>query len=66
MMKTFENKRLSIDLSISIFTPKEVIIRPIDREESLKGGIMLIPMMGVIHLFEAFLIVMIRIPKGIV
>jgi hypothetical protein len=57
---------MSIDLSISIFTPKEVIIRPIDREESLEGGIMLIPMMGVIHLFEAFLIVMIRIPKGIV
>ena len=41
-------------------------MRPIDSKESLEGGIIPVKVVIGIKLFEAFFIIMVRIPKGIV
>ena len=61
-----DDKRLPVDLSRTVLLPKQLVVRPIDSKESLEGGIIPVKVVIGIKLFEAFFIIMVRIPKGIV
>ena len=66
MQEAIHLQVVSVDLARPVFRPKREVVGHIVVVTSLEGGIMPIHMVVGIKLFEAFFIVMKRIPKGIV
>ena len=64
--ETVQDERGPVDLASAVFRPQIEVVRHIDTIESLEGGIIPIQVIIGINLFEAFLIIMVRIPQGIV
>ena len=61
-----DDKRVPVDLAVAVLCPEVKVVRHIDRIESLEGGVVSIPMVVGIHLFEAFPVVLGGIQQGIV
>ena len=66
MQKPFNDEGLFIDSALAVLLPLGEVIRHIGGKKSLEGGIEPIKFIIGIYFFEAFFIVMIRIPEGIV
>jgi hypothetical protein len=66
MQESLHNEGLFVDRSLAVLLPQREVIGHVSGKKSLEGGVKPIKLVIGIHFFEAFFIVMIRIPEGIV